>query len=960
MTAISVDQAFNNNTSSRQNALTVVKIIVLAVGYFAAGKLGLYLEPVSGVATLVWPATGISVSALVLFGNRLWPGITLGAFVVNLSIGVPVLSALGIGVGNTLQAVTALSLIRRFLPGFDGSFHRLRDVLGFLLFAAMVSATVSATVGVTSSFLGGVVQPSEYLKTWFAWWFGDAMGVAIVAPLVLTWSQSASSKSSWNAEFFVLLVSVAITSLVVFSGWFGNTVSLFHSYTVFPFLIWVALRFGQREVTAVIFLITIIAVAGTASSHGPFSQPTLVESLFNLQVFMAVVVVVGLLLGASVSERREAQEELQEAIRTAPNAIVLVDNDGRIVFVNSRLEQLFGYSERELIGQSIEMLIPERFRRQHQDDRSAYSLNPVARPMGWGRDLFALHKDGQEFSVEIGLSPLQFGAKSVVLASIIDTSQRKRVEQLLKRNEERYRVIFELTNDYAYEDRVEPDGRIVPEWFTTGVTRITGYTLEDTLAPDFWLKLVYPEDHPILFQHSERILAGQADTAEVRIVTKDGDIRWLRNSAYPVLNAEGRVVRFYGAAQDITENKREEETIRLLAQALESAEELISITDLNNRFIYVNRAFLEHYGYTRDEVIGKTPEILRSQKYYSPAVNDIAKLTQEKGWWGELINVRKDGTEFSVFLSTSSIKDTQGRTIGLIGVARDISDQKEAERALLQAEIRFRSMFSNPIGTVQAEEVQHERRFSSSSMVSTVADRIDDITKRMRESVRQTLSFSSLASHELRTPLSVIQQHLEAALHVRQSEAKRRKLVVGVYDEVLRLNRTVNDLLSLSTMYAGTFKLQEQHIDFRKVLRDFCDEASALARRKKVAVTLGAGPKVFVNGDVDRLRQVLFNLFDNSLKHVPEGGRIDLSYEIRGGEVVFNFSDNGSGIPSDRLPYIFNPFYRVTPTETHGAGLGLALVKLIVEAHKGSITVASSRKVGTTFSLKFPLSSELA
>jgi signal transduction histidine kinase len=241
--------------------------------------------------------------------------------------------------------------------------------------------------------------------------------------------------------------------------------------------------------------------------------------------------------------------------------------------------------------------------------------------------------------------------------------------------------------------------------------------------------------------------------------------------------------------------------------------------------------------------------------------------------------------------------------------------------------------------------------------IGILAEQINEAVSKMRRSMWQVLRFASLASHELRAPLAVMRNHLEETLQPHVPAPVLSKALIATYDEILRLSRIVDDLLSLATLQAGTFKLESTRTGFYGVLEEFCDEALFLAREKNISILLAPGPEVFVELDVMRFRQVLFNLFDNALKHTPENGRIHLSYETQNREVVFQFRDSGGGIPPDELSKIFDFFYKgdtpggVSP----GAGLGLALVKWIVEAHHGKITVQSELGKGTAFIMRLPI-----
>ena len=162
------------------------RMLALAVVYTTVAKLGLMMDAVSGYATLVWPAAGVALAALVLGGYKLWPGIALGAFVANLWTGGPLLGALGISVGNTLEALLG-ALALRHVVGLRDTFDRLSHAIGLLVLAAMLSTTVSATIGVASLHLAGALR-AGVMETWRAWWLGDAIGDIVVGSLLLAWA----------------------------------------------------------------------------------------------------------------------------------------------------------------------------------------------------------------------------------------------------------------------------------------------------------------------------------------------------------------------------------------------------------------------------------------------------------------------------------------------------------------------------------------------------------------------------------------------------------------------------------------------------------------------------------------------------------------------------------------------------------------------------------------------------
>jgi integral membrane sensor domain MASE1 len=209
---------------------------LLCVIYVGMAAVGLSLDAVSGIATVVWPPTGIALSALTLYGARFWPGIALGALLINIWAGAPVLSTSGVAVGNTLEALLGAFLLRRVVkirPALD----RLRDVLGLGILAAGLSPLVSVTIGVTSGWWGSLIPAASYGQARWTWWLGYALGALIVAPLVFVWS-------TWPRRRLpcvqllgagTLLFAVVAVNLTVFGGlWTAPRLEV--SYLVFPIL----------------------------------------------------------------------------------------------------------------------------------------------------------------------------------------------------------------------------------------------------------------------------------------------------------------------------------------------------------------------------------------------------------------------------------------------------------------------------------------------------------------------------------------------------------------------------------------------------------------------------------------------------------------------------------------------------------------------------------------------------
>jgi signal transduction histidine kinase len=278
---------------------------VVVAGYYATASLGLELSVAHGVITPVWPPAGIALASLLLLGPRLWPAVTIGAFLSNVTHDASPAVAAAIAAGNTLEALVGYALLRR--TGFRLGLDRARDVLALTVLAGFVSTAIAATVGVTALAVAGAPAASPFGSAWALWFLGDAMGVLLVTPVILVW---AVRPGRWPTreralEAVVLLVLLAGTSAAVFLGGLWR-----YPYPLFPLLVWATLRFHQRGAATGSFVVASMAVAGAVSGQSPLGEnaTTAVQILQGLLAFVAVSL---LALGATLSERDEADLALR-------------------------------------------------------------------------------------------------------------------------------------------------------------------------------------------------------------------------------------------------------------------------------------------------------------------------------------------------------------------------------------------------------------------------------------------------------------------------------------------------------------------------------------------------------------------------------------------------------------------------------------------------------------------------
>jgi PAS domain S-box-containing protein len=536
-------------------------VALLAAVYFGAAKVSLTMAFVAEQVTAVWPPTGIALAALLLFGYRAWPGIALGAFLANATTNAPLPTAAGIALGNTLEALVGAWLLRRLVP-FDPALGRVQDVLSLVVLAAGVSTMVSATLGAASLCLGGVKPWTAFPTLWGVWWLGDALGDLVVAPLLLTWA--GWRRLPWRprrvAEAGALLLGLVAVSLLVFAG----PTALFSlaplACTVFPFVIWAALRFGPPVATLTTSVASGMAIWGTLGGYGPFAAPTPHQSLILVQVFMGVVAVTTLVLAAVTLERERAKE----AARQSRDELRLTLEAARV---------------------------------------GTWNWDLHTGKVCWSDNLEAIH----------GLAPGTFGGTFAAFLESVHPEDRDQVLQAV-------RGALEAVKDYEIE---------------------------------------------------------------YRSVCADGSLRWLGGRGRMLHDAAGQPLRVYGICSDVTPRKQAEASLRrsydLLRAVTEGTSDAVFVKDRQGRYLMINTAGAAFLGKTVAEVIGKDDTQLFSPETARAIMEGDRRILATGAVQTDEDVAAAAGVTRTYLTTKGPYRDTQGVVLGVIGIARDISERKRAE-----------------------------------------------------------------------------------------------------------------------------------------------------------------------------------------------------------------------------------------------------------------------------------------
>jgi signal transduction histidine kinase len=303
--------------SFRGPARDLLQLALVAVAYWLAARLSLSLALVHGQVTPVWPPTGIALVAFLLIGRRAWPAIALAAFAVNLPLGPSPVGAAVIALGNTLSPLVSVELLRRV--GFHSKLDRLRDAIDIIIIAALAGMTISATVGSSVLLQAGTISGSQFWPTWAVWWAGDAMGVLLVAPLLLSVLARPTALALTQRRALELAGLLATTGIVTYVL-FQNRLRL--EYLVLPLIMTTAWRFHLRGAAPAALIASGVAIWSATNGTGPFADQTLFEKMVTLQVFNVSVALAAFLLAsfADTRERKEEMSDLYESTRLASEA----------------------------------------------------------------------------------------------------------------------------------------------------------------------------------------------------------------------------------------------------------------------------------------------------------------------------------------------------------------------------------------------------------------------------------------------------------------------------------------------------------------------------------------------------------------------------------------------------------------------------------------------------------------
>ena len=378
-----------------------------------------------------------------------------------------------------------------------------------------------------------------------------------------------------------------------------------------------------------------------------------------------------------------AQDTAAALLEAAPDAILGVEDSGAIAFVNAQVVELFGYGREELIDQPVEMLVPQDTRGAHGALREGYQAAPRVRPMGEGRNLRGLRKDGTEFPVEISLSPLAANGRVFVVAIVRDVTRRSEVEAELRRTRDRLLEAERLARLGSWEWDITTNE---VSW-SDELFRIYGLEPGE-LEPSYeaFLDKVHPDDRESVDERNRKAFADHQPFEDVkRCVRPDGEVFLMRTQGEVIADDQGNPLRMLGVCEDVTAEIRAEEARAMLAAIVVSSDDAISTRGPDGTITSWNPGAQALHGYREDEIVGRNGDVLIPPELREEERENMRRLGQgERIEHYETRVLHKDGTLIDVSLTRSPLRGPDGELVGISTIARDITERKRFEAQLKQ------------------------------------------------------------------------------------------------------------------------------------------------------------------------------------------------------------------------------------------------------------------------------------
>jgi PAS domain S-box-containing protein len=709
--------------------------------------------------------------------------------------------------------------------------------------------------------------------------------------------------------------------------WMGNSLPLVTLFGAVAGAVWIG---GYRPAIVVTFIGYLICQFLFIEPRGTLAFLRLGDWIGLLAYLFTCTLIIAFGESARWAQRRasEQREVLRVTLSSIGDAVITTDTNGCVTYMNAVAESLTGWTVAEAANKSLDTV----FRAVNEDNRAPVE-NPVRRALhqgltvGVANHTVLIRKDGVEFPIDDSAAPIrdEQGHVSGCVLIFREVSTQRQIERDKTNQLLTARVLASIieTSDDAIISK-SLDG-IIQSW-NAAAERMFKYKAEQAIGRH--ISLIIP---PERIAEEDRIIAelkaGQRiDHFETERVRADGRRLMVSLTISPIKDSAGVVVGASKIARDITDRKRTEEERENFVRLIESSPDFIGMCDLEGVPFFVNRAGLDLVGLDDLDAARHAPVA----SFFFPEdrhrmMHEFFPSVLEHGHGEVEVRFRnfKTGEAHWMAYKVVTLPDANGRPIGFGTVSQDVTERKR------------------------------------------LADDLRRLAADLSDADRRKNEFLAMLAHELRNPLAPISNTVKALRRGGIDQETVRVSSELLQRQVGQMSRLVDDLLDMSRITRGKIELRRARVELAPIVEHAVEVVRPMFRtlNHELTVALPAQP-VYLNADRERLTQVVGNLLNNAGKFTDRGGHVWVTVELDGDQAVIRVRDTGIGIQAEQLPRVFQMFAQVDTSlerSRDGLGIGLTLVKTLVELHGGTVEARSEGPGrGSEFSVRLPALSKTA
>ncbi len=903
---------------------TVVTGLVVFVGYYLGAKLGFALTFRPHPVSVLWPPNSILAAALLLTPLRIWWLVLLAAFsahwAAELQSHVPPTMILCWFISNSCEAVIGAGLTRYLIDG-PVSLNRLRNVGFFCLCVVFIGPFLSSFLDAGFVRWNGWGQ-GAYWEIWRVRFTSNVLAALTVAPLIVTWATSGipslrKARRSRYLEVGLLLFGLLSVSFAVLYRLGSGTDSAL-LYLLLPFLLWAAVQFGSCGASTALGIVTFSAIWGATHGHGPFAGGSPEQNALAVQVFLIVLSVPLIFLAAVVEERANVEQRSAKVFRSSPDAMLVIRRkDSCIIDVNEQWQTIFGYRREEAISHTISDL---HLNGGNGDFEKLTAGTSEGKPLH-DLELSLRTKTGDVRETVLSADTVAIAGEPCFVVIIRDITDRKRGEAALRESEERFRIVADSAPVLIWMSGLDK----LCTFFNQPWLEFTGRSLEQEIG-NGWVEGVHPDDlQRYLKVYTEAFDARKSFVMQYRRRRHDGEYRWISDHGVARHDAQGNFVGYVGSCVDVTELINKDEALRESEERMRLAAEAVNLGiwewDLSKNEAWVSDARRAFLGLPASGKITLEHFISRvhpdDRNRIRQAIDDA--IHKGKDYDSEYRMIFSDGSVRWMSTRASVRFDANAKPARLLGIGIDITARKQAELEALQHREELGHLSRVAVMGEMAASIAHELNQPLSGIISNAS------------AGQRFIDRGNVDLGELRDLLADI-----------VADGRRAGEVIRGVQGMVKKGAPVRQRVNLNDLVMNVV-----HMVKPDAVLHSCEMETLLEPNLPA-----------IEADPIQLQQVLINLVVNAfdaMRNIPVSRRrVVIATEWNGdGAICASVRDYGVGISEEARDRLFEHFFT---TKAQGLGMGLGIVRSIVESHAGTVTAENVAGGGARFHFTLPVS----